>query len=338
MPIQDLVRRPIIHRGTVDGRVVPEQQLTQYISPGLVQLTDSVTIRQSRTLAIVRDGGMGDMIMLTPTLRALAEQFPHVAIHLFTKPHYLPLFQDNPHVNTVYPLNEYRKFAFDEMVDLQQFAERAPDAYTLDRASLFASAFGIELEDGRPEYTVHPEETGEARAWLAAHEVKPPWFALAPFATDPRRSWDVESARNFANRMVLNGWTPVLFHHENEVADYFPGMTTCVEPPLRIVAALLREANLVVSVDTGIYHLAAAARELPNSGPFLVVLFGLIAPGLRMKWYTNHLSLYAQEVDCCPCCENPDCLKTCTRNCMRALTGERVYKAVAPRLRRLHTS
>lgn len=328
----DLIRRPITHHaGLVEGRRIPDQQLTQYIPPGFAQITDSVTLRQSRSLAVVRDGGLGDMLLLTPVLRALKDLYPHVDIHLFTKPPYLPLFEHNPHVDTLYPLNHYQKFAFDEVVDLQQFVEKAPDTGLLDRASLFASAFGIELKDGELEYTVTADETDWAVEWLEAQGVGgQKIMALAPWATDPRRSWEVQHARRLVELMGECGWQTIVFHNTDDADDFFGDVAVCcVEPSLREKAAILGLMDMVVSVDTGIYHLAMAARAgHPQDLPFVVVLFGLIPPALRMRWYSNCMSLIAEEIECCPCCENPELLTTCTRECMRALTGERVFEQI----------
>lgn len=321
MTQHDIIHRPIVHRGQVDGRPVPEQTLTQCVPPGSKQLTDSVTLRQSRTLAVVRDGGLGDMLLLTPTLRALHTHYPHVDIHLFTKPPYLPVFDHNPHVAAVYPLHQYRKFAFDEVVDLQQFAERAPDADVLDRASLFASAFGLELEDGVLEYTVTEDEQQWARAWVG--DSSRPLMAVAPFATDPRRCWPVSHALDFIR--LMGDWDTIVIHDKEEAEDYFGrDARCCVSPTIRQKAAILAQCDMVVSADTGIYHLAVASRAKLHGAPFIVPLFGLIPPALRTKWYSNCLSLIADEVDCCPCGENPDLLQGCRHACMQALTGERV--------------
>lgn len=329
MSIRDLIRRPVTHQGLVDGQIIPEHELTQYIPPGFAQLTDSVTLRHSRSLAIVRDGGLGDMLLLTPTLRMLKEYYPHVAIHLFTKPPYIPLFEHNEHVDAIYPLSQYQKFAFDEVVDLQQFVERAPEAAVLDRASLFASAFGLRLENGNLEYEVTDEEREWAATWLADRNLTlRPLMVVAPFATDHRRCWPVPHALDFVRRM--RGWDTIIFHDREEAEDYFGrDAVICVEPTIRQKAAIASYCDMVVSADTGIYHLAVAAREEYASNPFVVALFGLIPPALRMRWYTNCMSVIADEVECCPCCENPDLLQACRHECMQALTGERVEGLVA---------
>jgi len=322
------VERPIIHVGSVDGKGVHKQRVTQYIPSGPFQITDTVALRQSRNLAVVRDGGLGDILLVTPTLRLLHETFPHVDIHLFTRAPYLPLFEDNPHVTEVRSLDQYQRWAFDTVVDLQHFVERSPDANIVDRASLFTAAFGLDLKNGDLEYSVREEETEWAKGWLRDNGVGEKWMMLAPFATDPRRSWPIDNAQKFIRLVSEDGWRVVVSHHLDDAEKCFGDIATpCITPTIRQKAALLKESGFVVSVDTGIYHLAMAARGKEKT-PRVAVLFGPIDPGLRMKWYKNYIVISAKELDCVPCCENHALVRTCDGACMSVLSGERVYRAL----------
>jgi ADP-heptose:LPS heptosyltransferase len=93
-------------------------------------------------------------------------------------------------------------------------------------------------------------------------------------------------------------------------------------------AALIRNLDLLVSVDSGPAHIAAAL-ETP-----LIVLWG---PGIleqtRPIGASGAIDILREPVPCAPCYGTP-LMKTCRRNiCMEGITPERVIAAIDARLR-----
>jgi len=77
-------------------------------------------------ILVLRFSSIGDIVLTTPVLRALAQQVPGAAVHVATKPGYRGLLEPNPYVARVHtlsgPLNdlvsELKAEKFDFIVDL----------------------------------------------------------------------------------------------------------------------------------------------------------------------------------------------------------------------------
>ena len=88
------------------------------------------------------------------------------------------------------------------------------------------------------------------------------------------------------------------------------------------LAELLINASAVVSVDTGLSHLAAAL-DVPN-----VCLFGPTNPALTRPYGKHQISLAAQ-FPCAPClqrqCTHPDRHQALTPPCLATLSPDKVW-------------
>jgi ADP-heptose:LPS heptosyltransferase len=77
-------------------------------------------------ILVLRFSSIGDIVLTTPVLRALAQQVPGAAVHVATKPGYRGLLEPNPHVAKVHVLSgplgelvrELKAERFDFIVDL----------------------------------------------------------------------------------------------------------------------------------------------------------------------------------------------------------------------------
>ena len=127
------------------------------------------------------------------------------------------------------------------------------------RPQLFCLAAGLSPMDARPSWTVRPDEKAIALNHLDRIGIKPGSFiALATRGTCSTRSCSVKQATSITNRLVR--FRPVL--HLDCIVPRFklpPGAGYCLTP-FAVTAALVDMAELVVTVDTSIFHLAAAVN------------------------------------------------------------------------------
>jgi ADP-heptose:LPS heptosyltransferase len=75
---------------------------------------------------IIRFSSIGDIVLTTPVVRCLKQQFPGAEVHYLTKPGYRNLLEHNPYISHVHVLDkpllqkalELKSFGFDYVIDL----------------------------------------------------------------------------------------------------------------------------------------------------------------------------------------------------------------------------
>ncbi len=129
------------------------------------------------------------------------------------------------------------------------------------------------LQVERPQIILTEAEVGQAREFLAAQNLKGPLLCLGLGASRPTKVWPMESYAEVAQNWQRERGGPVLaFYSESERASaaVLPtSVVSCVDFPLRQIAALLKIATLFIGNDSGPKHLAAAVgtRTLSIFGP-----------------------------------------------------------------------
>jgi ADP-heptose:LPS heptosyltransferase len=281
---------------------------------------------------------MGDLLMLTPLLRELSIRYPQLEKHLYCPEHFHYLFANN-HSVWPEPLGNYKAEAsqYDLQADLMSFAERSPVRDCLDRTSIFAKAFGIVFdgESGFPDYFVSAEEDDAAVTALA--DCPRPWVAIAPVASQQLRTWTDDGLAVLTRGLLEHGGTVFPVHHTRDLANASYFQHERVRPQwgvdLRHLAALLAYMDTVVSVDTGPFHLAAAASGYSAQVP-LVLLFGNVLADIRLRWYRRDRCVVVQESGACPHFPCDATGAKCNRDdngnypCMAAISGQQVLDAV----------
>ncbi|MEY8876906.1 MAG: lipopolysaccharide heptosyltransferase I [Leptothrix sp. (in: b-proteobacteria)] len=129
--------------------------------------------------------------------------------------------------------------------------------HAVDRSRrLAATHLGHALPSGAPDFGLHaPTPT-----WQAPE----PRAVLIPCASRPEKLWPEADWRELVRRVEARGWTPVILWgnaDEQQRAERIAAGSTAVVPPFLSVAdsaAVLADARLVVGLDTGFTHLAAA--------------------------------------------------------------------------------
>jgi heptosyltransferase-2 len=165
---------------------------------------------------------------------------------------------------------------------------RVPDSFDQPAARYFAGMvkpLGLELrEDAASEIFPLPGDLDAARAFLAGLKPETRLVAIHPGSGGESKNWPVASWAELGRRLAGAVPEVTLLLVEGE-ADAEQGqflsdawndlpLLRARWLPLPILAAVLRESALFLGHDSGITHLAAAARrDLP-----VIALFGPTAP------------------------------------------------------------
>lgn len=278
------------------------------------QLADWADLRQFDRVAIVRGRGLGDLVMLIPTLRALRFFCPDTEFYLFCDPQYVSLFYAGP--VPAASISDLDRGCYDAIIQLGTFVERSPDAWTVDRISLFGRAFGISIWDGVP--LLHRDPAGVLEACDLLEElhieVGAPFVLIGPDASDPCRALPNGLVDGLCRECSAAGMVPVVV-----------GLGRGHQVSVATLVSLVAESAAVVSGDNALYHIAGAFPYMTKSFP----VFTTVPPNLRACWYKNCFPA-VPAVPCAPCREAralPDG-SPCSSACMDAIDAKAIMERI----------
>jgi ADP-heptose:LPS heptosyltransferase len=150
------------------------------------------------------------------------------------------------------------------------------------------------------------------------------------------KGWDIGNFGRLAHMLIERGFTVVLTgsrqdHEDAErIAEQLPGRFFQLAGRTTVgqLAALIQKLELLVAVDSGPAHMAAAL------GVPLVVLWGPARlEQVRPLSSRSPVCVVRHPVSCAPCYDTPR-MKTCRRNiCMQGISPERVLREADALLR-----
>jgi len=309
------------------GAPVRKERLVPHLLPGRGEpLLNASQRRGCRVLAVRRDAGLGDCIMLTPALRALRRSEPHLWLHLFVPEPYCELFDGLEYLDGVAPIEKLAPERFDCVADLSSYVERHPLAWSADRIELFACGLGVELEDWIPDCVVRADARGWIDAWLRErHGVTDDTRLIGVVLRGnfPHRSWPRRHVETLTGLIAQAGFTCVVLDRDPRAFVGGRHVINACGLSLGRVAALVERCDVLVTPDTGLLHLAAAVGT-----PF-VGIFGPVPPHLRAGHYRNHRILVS-SLPCVPCRESGPQFggDRCGWACMAAVKPTEVWETV----------
>jgi ADP-heptose:LPS heptosyltransferase len=285
-----------------------------------------------------RLGGIGDVLMTTPSVKALKESFPTSHLIYATDPNYytgelVQILEHNPYIDEVV---DYRKISpekyhlFVDITGVCPHREKKGNP-PVNRVDMFAEYIGIRLSDPVPVYVVTEEE----KTW--ATQVYKKWFGsgthkvvvLHTASVDRRRTWPVENYINLIAEM--NELRPdvrfVIFDHLKAVRQW--DYKNCVDASdygIRQKAALLWACDVFVGPDSGPMHIAGALNKN------MVTLFGSTDPAARINYYDNSVAVTSHEP--CSYCWYSACVHTNAQDipCMSNIQVKDVVSALGGKL------
>ncbi|NJD05678.1 MAG: glycosyltransferase family 9 protein [Methylococcaceae bacterium] len=190
-------------------------------------------------------------------------------------------------------------------------------------------AHALKLDAGGFPMDVRVPEIVQSRmdAALAKRGCASPYAVICPFTTRPQKHWPPQRWRELSTELIERRHLPVVLlggpgdtgrakEITPPVEGFFDltGTTALIE-----AAAVIRNANLLIGVDTGLTHLGIAMKT-----PTLA-LFGSTRPYLNTG--SSHAKVLYQPMDCSPCRKRPSCGGDF--GCMKAHTVDRVMAEAA---------
>lgn len=240
---------------------------------------------------IVRGGGYGDLLMLTPMIRAMKLHRPTATIHVACGRQYHDLFLGMDVITELLPLPITNAY-FTSVICYEEHIEGHPAAETTHMAQHFANKAGITLTDITPDYRVHPTEL--TVAFNRYPPTKRPRVAVQLLASALYRSYpkmqQVVAEVSKEADVFLFG-----LPGQSVLKEKIPNVTNLMEDCLsfRESAAVLSTCDVCIAPDSALVHLCSAL-DIPCVG-----LYGPFAAGLRIS--SNRAVALEGKAPCAPC-------------------------------------
>lgn len=291
----------------------------------------------NKKFLIIRFSSIGDIVLTSPVIRCLKNQFPEAEIHYLTKKRNADLLQANPYIDKIHlfddsltdTIRNLKTENFDYVIDLHNNfrslrvkLQLKAKSYTFNKLNFRKMLFTRFKINKMPGVHIVDRNLDTLRSFHIVNDGKGldhfiPEEDEFPISKLPERF------RNGYVAMVLAGTystkrmpahkykkliteTPLLFlllggKSERQIADEIVGWNTGnvldYTEKLRInqSASLVKNANLVISNDTGLMHIAAAFHKK------ILSIWGNTSPQLGMYPYLPGKGSEMLEVQGLPC-------------------------------------
>jgi len=315
------------------------------------------------TILTVRQlGGIGDCLSLTPVFRGLREKYPKAKIQHITGGIYLggslvdifshvpSGFIDELHVIEPYDATPLRTrevwqkyygnspalenellwqkadLTFDlntPCVEYEWVAQHSPESIQKPRYQIWCEAASVVPSSYKPMYEVRVDERNWATSYYQEHNLAPDkTIGISVMACDPKRALPEAKTKDVCDKLYQAGWTPIIIHPTFRFSEYpaFNGLR------LSQLMALIEQMRSVVSIDTGILHMAGAV------GTPIVGIFGSTNPRMRMGMYRGSAIDSSLLTACSPCWYLYSCLQKDSRihpfQCFSRISSDIVVEEV----------
>jgi ADP-heptose:LPS heptosyltransferase len=316
-----------------------------------------------RNILIIKPGAIGDLLQMTPVIRALNTSSPEARISMLVgSESSTELFRHNPRIAKLFVYDrektdilrlwqELRSRRFDLVLNFQRSNPRAwflaaaafpcrvlvyhkseaPGVHAVSNYLRTIEPLGIPASDLRLELFLDNASRAFAQRLLEEHGLdRGPVIAVNPGASHPIKQWPAERFAELADLIAAR--TPA-----RAVVIGGPGDAALAQEV--VVRSRSKPANL--AGRTSLLQLGAVLERCAvlvsgDTGPLhlatavgtkVIGLFGSVDPARTGPVGPGHQVIQAEGVACVPCRS-----KTCTHPvplaCMEQITAERVFDAV----------
>ena len=275
--------------------------LTPYtkVSPLLVNLDALLEGKKPRICITRRQGGIGDVLMTLPTVRAVAQKY-NTKVDYGTDFNYLDgalpkVLLDNPYIETVKSYNEVDPEDYHAVLDLTCpcVAHEQPRAIPINRIDLFARHLRIPLTDHSIDYHVRPEEEKWAQEYLTHYNLDR--FSLV--MVNPSSSTSTRDCPSDKLRQALSGLIStqrdirlLVIVHDSDPRHgenwNFAETHVLKNLDVRQLAVLLTRCKLLICPDSAMLHVASALHH-----PTLTI-FGPTDPRARINYHPEAVAIW----------------------------------------------
>jgi len=319
-------------------------------------------------ILIIRFSSIGDIVLTTPVIRCLKKQLG-VELHYLTKVAYKEVVAYNPFIDKVLTIEKeidevlatlkaenydlvidlhnnlrtwrlqwalgkdqkrFRKLNWQKWMMVQFKKNYLPDVHIVDRYLETVLSLGVKSDGEGLDYFYSPQST----EIFSERNISGKYIAIgvgAAHTTKRIPNEKIIAICEQVNQKVILLGGPAEAKDGEGIAAKFPlrVINTCGKTTISETAALIERAEVVVTPDTGVMHIAAAFQRP------IIVLWGNTIPEFGMypyykKGVNNYVSFEVKGLPCRPCSKigYEQCPKGHFK-CMQSQNMEQVTTAIA---------
>lgn len=284
-------------------------------SRALMQL-DRLREGEPPSICMVRSrGGIGDVLMTTPTVRAIAKKYD-CKIDYATDFGYLDgalekCLRYNPYINKVISWTDLNNVRDDYHAVINMTcpctAHEVPLAPPINRIDLFARHAAIPLDSAEMDLILLPEEIDWARNYLTENNlIGHDLLLVQPSASNTHRDAPREKMKAALQKLTAmhrGVRALIITHNSDSIKTEWNYAETHIlhNFDVRQIAAIMHFCDLVLCPDSSILHVASALKKK------CLTLFGPTDPRARVNYHPEAISIWpGKELRNYPCWyENP---------------------------------
>lgn len=310
---------------------------------------------QVNRILVITLSNVGDIILTTPVISALAKEFPGSRIDVMVGPKGVDIFEKDPHIFKVIvydkhvPIAEKRrlqlklkKMRYDLVVDVRNTVfplligpkYRTATIQSFPRSIVHSrqrhlyrlKSVGIENLDELSYIHITKEDDEDVARLLKEKGIIDPIAVINPGAKSHLKRWTADGFAHVADRLISECRASVVLIGLKEDEDTTREiMAKMRNKPHNLVnrtntrqlAGLLKRAKLLITNDSAPLHLGCAV------GVKVVALFGPTDP--RKYGPTGEFDVVIKENLSCAPCERAECERN--YECMRLISPDAVFDA-----------
>lgn len=267
-----------------------------------------------KRVLMMRVGGFGDIILMTPVLREMKRRWPTISIDFACMNHYGVVLANLPYVNQVvgYPVGRHAMECYDAWIFFENAIEKNPRAEKMHMTDLFAEIAGFKgtvrdlhllgkgepaLQDKKPDYIVSNNETIWVMEQYPRNAAKRR-VCIQVSASGKCRVYPVQKLGQAVAELLKKGWEVFLMGAIGDVVGVKeqPGLRNLAAAGLtfRQSCAVINNADAFIGSDSALLHIAGALG-IPAVG-----LYGPFPADLRTRYCPTTVALSGKG-SCAPC-------------------------------------
>lgn len=330
------------------GASIPiQQRMKSYVSgqanknpPQRLQRLRELRKQGSPKICLIRGEGIGDVLMTTPTVRALKTQ-DNADITYATNSRYLDgalpkVLKYNPDISKVIDRDFVDEAEYDLVINLHCpcLKHEYPGNRPPNRVDLFADHAGVSLADHNIKYYIQPEEIEWAKSFLLKEGIKETDTSILVhvFTTSKKRDMNIAAYKQGLMRLAQEGVKLVIVKNDSDIMsdilfDNIPGARVLKNADVRQIAGVIHSTTMTLCPDSSIMHLAGALNKP------MIAIFGSTDPGARINYYAKASYIWPGiEMNCSPCFSG-----TCSMHfmCYKRITSDMIFEACVNKLNHL---